>query len=170
MMEFEQIAIKADKDFSIQTVFNETDSIWTEDIVIAKGVILDPHNRLVPVENVAELRFNYEVIPGKEFELLHYHEGPNFLDEKWAGTLSHFGVHVPKIDDFRQYLENKKFHLVQEVVTVSHTNVPKDRHYHYAIFRHMDMDFHWKLIERLVYEKWDNAKHNINARYHCDIF
>ncbi len=172
-MEFEQIAIKADKDFTIQEAFMEPGSDWTRDTVFAKGVLLNNHygDKYSVIENLAELRFNYGVFPGKEFELIHYTDGPNFLDEEtWVGAISHFGVHVPVIDDFRDYLKNKGFLLIQEVVTLEHRNVPKGRHYHYAIFQHSSMEFYWKLIQRLDNIEWDFTKRNLERRYDCVIF
>ena len=171
-MEFEQIAIKANSDFTVQIPFTEAGSEWTRDTVHAKGVLLNGHAKMSPVENLAELRFNYTVFPGKEFELIHYTDGPNFLDEDtWVGNLSHFGVHVPKINDFRTYFDEKQFQIVQEVITLDHRNVPKDKHYRYAIFRHSSMDFHWKLIERLNGDaEWLKAQADLEWRYDYVIF
>jgi hypothetical protein len=169
-MEFEQIAMVADKEFTVQESITEAGWVWHRDIVTAKGIVDrgDGMNRVV--ENKAELRFNYEMFPGKEFELLHYIDGENFLGARIPGTMSHFGVHVPLIDDFRDYLANKGFWLVQEVVTIDHTGVPDNRHYHYAIYRHHKHKVAWKLIERLDPANWIAAQQDMNRRYNRDIF
>ena len=61
------------------------------------------------------------------------------------------GLHVNSIDEYRGEMERKGYELIQEVVTQSHTSlgVSKDRRYHYAIYKHPDMRFFWKLIERI---------------------
>ena len=172
-MEFEQIAFVADKDFAIQVPFEEEGVEWSRDIVHSKGVLRSGVDQrlFVVVENAAELRFNYSIFPGKEFELLHYFRGRSFLGHRLPGSISHCGVHVDKIDDFRDYLQNKGFSLIQEVVTVKHSNVPEDRHYHYAIYKHPSMMFFWKLIERLPGDTaWITAQIDMEARYSHDIF
>ncbi len=171
-MEFEQIAMIADKDFSIQKTITEKGWLWTRDIVTAKGILTAPEFVMPEViENVAELRYNYEMFPGKEFELIHYRSGSNFVGARISGGVSHFGLHVLKIDDFRDYFDKKGFYLVQEVVTIHHTNVRDDRHYHYAIYRHNASGVAWKLIRRLEDNvAWEFAKADMNKRYKHDIF
>lgn len=173
-MKFEQIAIVADTRFTIQNIFNSDDSPWSHDLVQSKGVLLisgarNPEFKLI--ENVAELRFNYEVFPGKEFELIHYISGDNFLGHRLPGSISHFGLHVPEIDNLREYFEKKAFTLIQEVITIKHSSVPIDRHYHYAIFRNPELKFYFKLIERLKGdEEWHTAQTQLEERYNYDIF
>ena len=169
-MLIEQIAVVADPDFIIQDLF-ATDSVWTRDLVTAKGILHAPlSNNYIPIENKAELRFNYNVIPGKEFELLHYYDGPNFHGHRISGTISHFGLHVDKIDDHFDDFASKGFTIIQEVVTVRHTNVPSNRRYHYAIFQHPKLHLFIKLIERLDPNTWLLAKEEMERRYDCVIF
>jgi len=169
-MEFEQMAVKDNAHWDVYETFLEQGLPWEFDTVRAKGVIRQIKN-YIRIENVAELRFNYAIFPGKEFELIRYKEGRNFLEDTWVGATSHYGVHVPQIDDYRTYLSDKGFSIVQEVVTIEHTNVPDDRHYHYAIFDHSSLEFHWKLIQRLNGNfEWNLAKADINKRYGYDIF
>ncbi len=173
-MEFKQIAMVADSRFILQEVMTECGWIWTKDTVTAKG-ILKPEIGLVEIiENTAELRFNYDMFPGKEFELIHYIRGSNFLGCRLPGTMSHFGVHVPVLNDFRDYLAQKGFTIVQEVITTEHTNpvvLQTGNHYHYAIFRHPALKVFWKLIQRLdSINKCLNAQSEMNARYCRDIF
>lgn len=148
-MELEQIAVHANRTFDQQALFGFYE--WSLDMVTAKG-ILKNGSQWDKIENTAELRFNYCVFPGKEFELIHYHEGPNFLSGTMPGAMSHFGVHVTSINAMKLKMEKDGFDLVQEVVTQSHSNhkVPKDRRYHYAIYRHVGLGFHWKLIQRIL--------------------
>jgi hypothetical protein len=171
-MKFEQIAVVADREFKTQLPFMEGASAWTRDIVTAKGILVNAYDQVIPIHNRAELRFNYDVFTGKEFELIHYIDGHNYLGHRIPGTLSHFGVHVPDIDMSKPYLEAKGFKIVQEVVTVNHsnTNVPLDRHYRYAIFRHPDLHYFWKLIQRLTGTEWLKEQESLEARYHHDIF
>lgn len=172
-MEFEQIAVVADKDFCVQVPFKEMGSTWPRDIVEAKGVLRSSitEHGFIKIHNKAELRFNYDVFPGKEFELIHYFDGDNFLGYRRPGSLSHFGVHVPKINEFRSYMALKGFELIQEVITVKHSNVPDHKHYHYAIYHHPEMLFYWKHIERIGdLNHWKESKDLLEERYSHDIF
>lgn len=150
-MKFDQIAIVSDVDFRLKSVFDGLmlgDTEWFKDVVEAKGVIW--RNGLIKVENRAVLQFNYDIIPGKEFELIAYVDGLNFLEWVPPGMVSHMASHVIDIENHRQLLQLKGWHLIQEVVTQSHTSpkVPDDRRYHYAIYEHPAVKYRLKLIER----------------------
>lgn len=130
---------------------------WHVDRVKACGAVFGK-----PAENVADLAFNYNLIPGVEFEVLEYVEGRNWHDDGIYGTgltepgLSHFGVHVTseQMETACKVLREAGYKVAQEVKTTSHTNpVIKDsRWYHYVIFdTRADFGFDLKLIERLPY-------------------
>ena len=150
-MKFDQIAIVADIDFRLKSVYDGlmlNTTKWFKDCVEAKGVIW--RNGFKKVENRAVLMFNYDIIPGKEFELIAYVDGENFLEWVPPGMVSHMAAHVINIDNNRAVLQLKGWRLIQEVVTQSHTSkkVAENRRYHYAIYEHPAIDYRLKLIER----------------------
>lgn len=158
-MNYQQIAIKDDEHFNLLMFLQEQCKInaWVKDTVVAKGILqknfyhlpTETGNRYVAVQNVAELRFNYDLLPrGTELELIHYAEGPDFLFEISPGSLSHIGTHVESIDESRHGMEALGFELVQEVITQSHSSFC-DRNYHYAIYQNPFTNFFWKHIERI---------------------
>ena len=154
-MKIDQIAIVADKDFTMKNVFGplmHEPKEWSEDRVVAKGIVRDwrADETYQKCHNAAILQFNYDLVPGKEFELIYYVDGRNFLEWLPPGMLSHIGTHVIAIDNHRNFLKHKGWMLVQEVVTQSHTSpkVKGARRYHYAIYEHPLLKFRLKLIER----------------------
>ena len=149
-MDFEQIAIHDNKNFDMMQVFRSMGHTeWTKDVVVAEGVVYRPSGGFLIVQNTAILQFNYTAFPGKELEMIHYIDGPNFLGFKLTGGLSHFGWHVDSIDAEREFMAARGFKLIQEVITKSHESPLVDRRYHYAIFHHKAANHAWKLIERI---------------------
>jgi len=148
-MKIEQIAIHDGADFPLRTLY---DGEWVYDTVTAKGIIKSQHYGFDIVENVANLAFNYDAMPGVELELIHYQWGKNFLGLKVPGNLSHLGWHVTSVDSWRSEMYEKGFVLLQEVITTGHTSKAVDKRYHYAIYGHEDSRFCWKLIERVSIE------------------
>lgn len=153
-MEFEQIAVHDSANFDLLRVFKDRlgHGDWIGDTVYATGVLrnVSKPSGYAAIENVAALWFNYSVVPGKEFELIHYTEGPNFLENQVPGGTSHFGMHVDSIKGHHEALIRRGFVLIQEVVTQHHASpAVKDRRYHYAIYHNMHSNFFWKLIERI---------------------
>jgi len=147
---FEQIAVQDNEKFNLMSMLRSIGhSEWTRDKVIAEGVVSSPDGGFVVCQNTAILQFNYSLFPGKEFELIHYTDGPNFLGFKLSGGLSHFGVHVESIDVVREFMARRGFYLAQEVITKTHESPLVTRRYHYAIYSHKNSNFCWKLIERI---------------------
>ena len=89
--------------------------------------------------NEANLSFNYSLIQGKEFEVLDYTEGANWMaspDRRWS--TSHIGMHVSaeQLVEWRAFFAERDIFVAQEVFTLSHTNPVIDgkRSYNYVIF------------------------------------
>lgn len=151
MLKFEQIAVKDDEDTTIlRSYMDMGHDNWAIDIVDSAGVIRDSSapSGFKIIENTANLYFHYDVIPDVEFELLHYVCGDNFLYHVKPGALSHMGMHVDSCAGYEQYMFDRNFILLQEVITQNHYAF-NDRRYHYAIYQHSTMGYNIKLIERL---------------------
>lgn len=129
---------------------------WVEDLVV-----LDVTNRTsrgyeeVSGTSVAALAFSYEVIPGKEFELIQFKTGNSFHDLLVAKPgMSHMGLHVDNID---VWINNSPFRGVKKIMdarTLSHTSAPvveSGKHYKYVILDTIEqLGFYLKLIERIM--------------------
>ena len=110
---------------------------WVDDTVIAKGFVFGH-----PGSSVANLAFNYEAFSGKEFEILNYVEGENWLEdcvEQRAGSVSHLGMHctAEELFEWREFFKARNIPVAQEVVTVDHTNpflIENGRKFNYVIF------------------------------------
>lgn len=107
---------------------------WAEDHVVALGEVfgLDVHSE-------ANLSFNYEIFGGKEFEVLEYTDGDNWMRYgNRANTVSHLGMHctAEELVEWRKFFAERGIDVAQEVVTQSHTNpaINGKRQYNYAIF------------------------------------
>jgi hypothetical protein len=107
---------------------------WKEDVVTAQGTVMGEDGQ----ENAARLAFNYQLCEGKEFEVLGYHAGKNWLDYGRMGSVSHFGMHVTaeELEEWRAYFKSQGINVAQEVKTISHSNpaIKDTRRYHYCIF------------------------------------
>jgi hypothetical protein len=105
---------------------------WANDIVVASGKVWSQ-----PGENTAALAFNYQLIDGKEFEVLDYQSGPNWMNDH-SPSVSHFGMHVEaeELEQWRAFFAERNIEVAQEVVTTSHTNpvIAGKRNYNYVIF------------------------------------
>jgi hypothetical protein len=125
---------------------------WHSDIVLAQGRV----GRVCSVDNswnVAKLDFNYDFLPGIEFEILEYVEGRNWMEDEELPAISHFGMHVTEEEllDWKTFFEKNEIPVVQEVHTLSHTNpaIVGKRNYHYCIFNtRQTLGFDLKFIVR----------------------
>jgi hypothetical protein len=142
----EQIAIAPINPVAARLLLNRIFPItkpWTEDTVHAKGTVAGIGDE----ENVADLAFNYEMMPGVEFEVLDYIEGENFVDDATNGTrniVSHFGTHCKEeeLNEWKAFFDSIGVSIVQEVWTQHHTSEylqQKGRKYHYCIFGTRDL-------------------------------
>lgn len=107
---------------------------WSLDKVVAQGEVFGH-----PAGNVAKLAFNYDICSGKEFEVLQYIEGRNWVEHgDGPPRVSHFGMHVTaeELDQWRAFFEERNIAVAQEVFTESHTNevIAGKRWYNYVIF------------------------------------
>lgn len=107
---------------------------WAEDHVVALGEVFG-----MDVHSEANLSFNYEIFAGKEFEVLEYTDGDNWLKYgNRQNSVSHLGMHVTPAELllWRKFFEDRGIKVAQEVVTQSHTNpvISGKRVYNYAIF------------------------------------
>lgn len=107
---------------------------WVEDHVCADGRVYG-----TPGENEADLSFNYDIFTGKEFEILHYTEGDNWMDRcERRNSVSHLGMHCTpeELAHWRAFFAKRGITTAQEVFTNSHTNpvIAGKRRYNYVIF------------------------------------
>jgi len=128
----EQIAICPKDPAAARALLTALGAIqWSDDKVTAHGLVHGEQST-----NVANLAFNYELISGKEFEILDYESGPNWM-EGIVGV-SHFGVHCTpgELLQWRAFFAERGIRVAQEVLTLKHTNpaIAGKRRYQYVIF------------------------------------
>jgi len=107
---------------------------WARDHVVASGTVYCEGGR-----NEADLAFNYDLGAAKEFEVLHYTEGQNWMNhDARVNSVSHLGMHCTEeeLDEFKEFFDGRNIRIAQEVYTSSHTNpvIAGKRLYHYCIF------------------------------------
>ena len=115
---------------------------WAHDHVVAQGRVFGE-----PGVNEADLAFNYGAFAGKELEVLHYTDGPNWVNEsRLVGTahnllpctVSHIGMHcsAEELTEWRNFFSARGIGVAQEVNTLNHTNpvIAGQRWYNYVIF------------------------------------
>lgn len=126
---------------------------WHQDEVTTEGFVFGSR---VDSATTATLNFNYQLIPGKEFELLTYHDERNWLANQPDGPqstgMSHLGLHVPDVDEVKRRMDTYGYRVAQEFSTTSHTNpnITGKRQYRYVIFdTRKDFGFDLKVIQRI---------------------
>ena len=73
----EQIAIRPKYPIRAKQLLSEIGAVdWSEDHVVATGKVFGEQGT-----NEADLSFNYEIFDGKEFEILNYTKGRNWIDK-----------------------------------------------------------------------------------------
>lgn len=107
---------------------------WAEDHVVANGNVYGMEGR-----NEADLAFNYDVFAGKEFEILNYTDGNNWMNHpERQNSVSHLGMHCSAEDlvKWRAFFAGRSINVAQEVFTESHSNpvIAGKRWYNYCIF------------------------------------
>lgn len=131
----EQIAIcPRDPDAAIELLSAMGAAEWARDHVVANGVVFGEEGR-----NEADLAFNYDLFGGKEFEVLNYTHGDNWMIfEGRENSVSHLGMHctADELVEWRAFFAGRDISVVQEVFTESHTNpcIAGKRSYNYVIF------------------------------------
>lgn len=108
---------------------------WARDHVVASGQVYGVNGT-----NHADLAFNYDLVSGgKEFEVLHYTDGDNWMAEpSRVNSVSHLGVHVnaEELEEFKAFFAQRGIAIAQEVFTSQHSNpvIAGKRWYNYVIF------------------------------------
>lgn len=107
---------------------------WVYDHVTATGNVYGQAGG-----NEADQAFNYTAIDGKEFEVLHYTTGPNWMEDLTrVNSVSHLGMHctAEELVQWRKFFEDGNIPIAQEVMTQKHTNpyIAGKRWYNYVIF------------------------------------
>jgi hypothetical protein len=134
----EQIAIAPPDPAAAQELLSAMGAVeWAKDHVTASGEVFG-----VAGSNQADLAFNYDMFtPKREFEILHYTEGPNWLmhGNRWfSGSVSHLGMHCSpeELIEWRRFFAGRGIPVAQEVFTERHTNpvIDGNRWYNYVIF------------------------------------
>lgn len=137
-MEFiiEQIAICPNDPVAAKALLTEIGAAnWSEDHVTATGEVFGK-----AVSNEADLSFNYEIFSGREFEVLSYTRGENWMDSLLRGrdSVSHLGMHCSanELAKWREFFARRGIGIAQESMTDSHTNpaIAGKRWYNYVIF------------------------------------
>lgn len=108
---------------------------WANDHVVAEGRV---YGDFVG-ENEADLAFNYQAFGGKEFEVLNYTNGENWMKYGTRpNSVSHLGMHctAEELVEWREFFRQREIYVAQEVFTKSHTNpvIAGKRSYNYVIF------------------------------------
>jgi hypothetical protein len=121
---------------------------WTHDVSRLEGEIFGK-----PANSVAHMAFNYQILPGIEYELLHY-EGPMRWEDvpPTAQFISHLSYHVEDIIVEFERLYPILGHPVQTFETHDHTNdvIKGVRRFREAIFPTADLFGHdIKVIQRI---------------------
>jgi hypothetical protein len=137
----EQIAIAPKDPVAAKKLLEDIGAVsWSEDHVSAEGAVFGRHG-----SNEADLSFNYDIFAGKEFEILNYTIGDNWMDDISRGrdSVSHLGMHCSAEDliKWRAFFAERKILVAQEVFTTSHTNpvIAGKRKYNYVIFSTKDI-------------------------------
>ena len=133
----EQIAIAPANPVAARELLEAIGAVeWAEDHVVAEGEVYGH-----PGGNEADLSFNYDLFSGKEFEILDYTHGNNWIDTnggRGRNVVSHLGMHCSseELSKWREFFAEREIDVAQEVFTVSHTNPVIDgkRKYNYVIF------------------------------------
>lgn len=136
----EQIAIApVNKNKAMELLKEMGAEEWISDIVVASGNT-NGHPSLVT--NVAELDFNYDLIDGKEFEILEYIAGQRWIINKMP-CVSHLGMHctTAELKSWKAFFSQRGIDVAQEVITKMHSNpaIRDERRYNYVIFDTRDI-------------------------------
>ena len=130
---------------------------WVVDEVTAVHVFLHPGYLAAVLGDKFSVRlaFNYDIIPGRELELIQLLDGHSVqLDPPFQG-LSHLGYHI--VDDrslFGELMwwEGRGYLCTQISATVSHTGTPK-RYVYAFIDTRAQIGFYTKVISRVTYPR-----------------
>lgn len=137
----EQIAICPKDAARAEALLRDMGAVdWVHDHVSADGAVFGKK-----CANEADLHFNYQMFSGKEFEILDYTQGENWMDNIYRGrnAVSHLGMHcsAEELDKWREFFAARGIGVAQEVFTTNHTNeaIAGKRWYNYVIFDTKDI-------------------------------
>ena len=131
----EQIAIYPPDPAKAIAFLEELGAEFVHDVVVAKGEVYGMPEQV----NTARLAFDYELAStAREFEVLHYQEGNNWMQGK-EPAVSHLGCHCTKIElvQWFDWFTSRGIGVAQAVFTKSHTNpflIENGRKFQYVIF------------------------------------
>jgi len=100
------------------------------------------------------LAYNYDIIPGFEFELLYYHPHPRWRSAINIGV-SHMGYHVDNVGMELYRLGRMGIKPLYRFVTLSHTNprIKGERRFKEAMFYTApELGFNIKAIQRIPHD------------------
>lgn len=157
-MKFDQIAIATPEPETAIQIFQDLgllnpDDEWVQDVATGTARVWDSE----PEELRGELKFNYDLADIKEFELLTYGDGNDWLSRSGVTlpTVSHLGVHVSH-EEAAEVIGRAAYlglSIAQQVATHSHENaylIERERTYVYTIIHTRTwLGFDVKLIERI---------------------
>ncbi len=150
-MKIDQIAYYCSNSKSenfIKRMLGLSDEPWVKDTVTADSSVWGKS----PVQNIAELQFNYTL--GMEVEILRYTHGPNWHDSVQFSAepfISHVGAHL---DDGEEFPLFPGCRVAQETFTKSHTGeylttgAGAGRLFHYKVFE-LRRGNYFKVIRRV---------------------
>ena len=97
-----------------------------------------------------QIAFNYDLIPGMEFEIIHPISGWSVHKDVKNGGFGHIGYHLPDKDTFVAHIARlleQGGTVVQICVTTKHSS--SKRFYQYAYVRFPNVPVPFKIIQRL---------------------
>lgn len=134
-LKIDQIAVACSREIDRQEALS-VGGFTVFDRVTAVGYVGYGSTRAY-TKNIADLAFNYTMIPGVEYEVLRYVSGLNWIVARSRSQnvqASHFGIHVSSHEEMEHYRSQYKGDVLQEVVTIAHDNPAcAERRYHYLI-------------------------------------
>ena len=105
--------------------------------------------RVCPVVRY-HIAFNYDLIPGREFEIIRPVSGWTVHEDLPVGALAHVGYHLKDSETLAGHIDRLRSQggvVVQVCTTTKHSS--STRFYQYAYVRFPQIPFHFKIIQRL---------------------
>lgn len=164
MFVFDQVAVRTtDMHRSLDICAGQGHRSWVRDTVTAQHLFARPDLNLGETFRV-ELAFNYEFLPGIEFELIRLVDGQTCQLPPTVFSLSHFGYHIAdqinepyEIEQDSLLVELRRqrafgLEILQVSQTVAHENT--QRRYRYAFVQLDPLMAPVKIIQRIVSPRW----------------
>ena len=143
---FEQIAIHVpDVDEAVERYVKMGFGKWVQDMVSAHNVFADLES-LHGSSFVVDLAFNYNIVPGKEFELISPVEGRS-CQLQACPSLSHMGFHVEDLESVLLRWSDGGYVISQLTQTTHHTGT-KRRYWYAFVDAWKQLGYFVKIIQR----------------------